>query len=149
VGAGGAWQAINFTRDESSVERRALEQLADKQVLGLNSARLAAVSGGGLVAACMKASGEGAGTKAGLGVEESRADETQEAPRNAKKSFDLTCFNSIPLRPSGCNCVQAGERKVRVILVRASERALLAYKDAGEREADLLLFFSPGTPLTL
>ena len=41
----------------------------------------------------MKASGEGAGTKAGLRVEESRADETQEAPRNAKKSFDLTYFN--------------------------------------------------------
>ena len=79
----------------------------------------------------MKASGEGAGTKAGLGVEESRADETQEAPRNAKKSFDLTCFNSIPLR-------QAGERKVRVILVRASGRVLLACEDAGEREADLL-----------
>ena len=59
------------------------------------------VDGGGIGATCMKASGEGAGTKAGLGVEESRADETQEAPRNAKKSFDLTCFNSIPLRPSG------------------------------------------------
>ena len=45
----------------------------------------------------MKASGEGAGTKAGLGVEESRADETQEAPHNDdfEKLFDLTCFNSI------------------------------------------------------
>ena len=60
------------------------------------------VDGGDLGDACMKASGEGAGTKAGLRVEESRADETQEAQRNAKKSFDLTCFNSIPLRPSGC-----------------------------------------------
>ena len=68
MGADGAWQAKNFTRDESSVERRALEQLADKQVLVLNSARLAAVSGGGLGDACMKASGERAGTKAGLGV---------------------------------------------------------------------------------
>ena len=51
----------------------------------------------------MKASGEGAGRKAGLGVEESRADKTQKAPYNAKKSFDLTCFNSIPLRPRGAS----------------------------------------------
>ena len=52
----------------------------------------------------MKASGDGAGTKAGLGVEELRADKTQEVSHNDdfENSFDLTCFKSKPSRPSGC-----------------------------------------------
>ena len=50
----------------------------------------------------MKASGDRAGTKAGLGVEESRADKTQEVSHNDdfENSFDLTCSNAITLRPS-------------------------------------------------
>ena len=78
----------------------------------------------------MKASGEGSGTKAGLGVEESRADKTEGA---ATRKNRLT----LPVLTQYLR-VQGGERKVRVILVRASERVLLAYQDAGEREADLL-----------
>ena len=132
MGAGGAWQAINFTRDESSVERRALEQLADKQVLGSIQRGWRSVSGGDLGDACMKASGEGAGTKAGLGVEESRTDtKTQERHTTRKKSFDLTCFNSIPSPPriqkkgprDTCECKGACASSVRGV---------------GKREADLL-----------
>ena len=81
----------------------------------------------------MKASGEGAGTKAGLGVEESRADKTQKAPQREKFDY-LTCFNSIPSRP-------AGERKVRGILVRASERVLLAYEVQGSEKLIYFDFF--------
>ena len=78
----------------------------------------------------MKASGEGAGTKAGLGVEELRADNTQEVLHNDdfENSFDLTCFISRP----------SWRKKGPMILVRARWRVLLAYEDAGKREADLL-----------
>ena len=48
----------------------------------------------------MKASGEGAGTIAGQGIEKSPADDAQEVPRDGKKSINLTCFNSSPSRPS-------------------------------------------------
>ena len=93
------------------------------------------VDGGDLGDACMKASGEGAGTKAGLGVEESRADKTEGA---ATRKNRLT----LPVLTRYL-CVQAGERKVRVILVSAMERVLLACEVWGSKKLiyfDLIFF---------
>ena len=83
----------------------------------------------------MKASGEGAGTKAGLGVEESRADKTQESHNDDfENSFDLTCFKSKPSRPSG--------RKKGPSDTCESKRAcvLLAYEM--REQVDTLIFFA-------
>ena len=123
MGVDGAWQAINFTRDGSSEVRRGgeLEQLAVNKVLGSNQSGCRSVDGGGLGATCMKASGEGAGTKAGLGVEESRADETQGRRTTRKKCLTLPVLTRYL-------CVQAVVKRVRVILMRARERVLLAYE---------------------
>ena len=65
----------------------------------------------------MKASGEGAGTTVGLGVEELRADNTQEVSHKDDFETHLT----LPVLNRNLR-VQAGERKVQVILVRESER---------------------------
>ena len=53
------------------------------------------------------------------------------------KPFDLTCFKGS----DRYLCVQAGERKVRVILVRASERVLLAYEVWGSEKLIYFDFF--------
>ena len=86
MGADGAWQAINF--HAMGVQRRGGD--ASSSWLMIKSwasiqRRWRSVSGGGLGDTCMKASSEGAGTKAGLGVGELRADKTQESQRRLRK----------------------------------------------------------------
>jgi len=119
VGADGAWQAINFTRDGSSEERRGDASSSWLMIKSWASIQRCwrSVDGGGLGNACMKASGDGAGTKAGLGVEELRADKTQEpATQRRLRKTHLT----LPVLTQYL-CVQAGERKVRGVLVRGRD----------------------------
>lgn len=98
------------------------------------------VHGGCLGDACMKASGDRAGTKAGLGVEELRADKTQEpaTQRRLRKTY-LT----LPVLTQYL-CVQAGERKVRGGIMRGCMRYTIGMRSQeSHNSCKLLLKYSP------
>ena len=107
--------------------------MADDKVLGLDSARLAVCKWRRVGRCLYEASGEELATKAGLGVEKLRADKTQGLTQCEKMTLPvLTQYL----------CVQEGERKVRVILVRARERVLLAYEVRGSEKLIYFDFFA-------